>query len=112
LTETVAKCSAGAIFNILVAKIKSISNTIEFLKKQGIWIIGLDPSGEIYHKIDFKIPLCIVVGGEGKGLNSSTKKKCDFLARIPMFGKISSLNVSVAAGIIFYEVIRQRHLNA
>lgn len=110
LTGTVAKCSAGAVFNIPVAKVKSINNTISYLKKEGIWIVGLDMNGEVYHRLDFKIPLCIVIGGEGKGLSKLVKDRSDFLAKIPMFGKISSLNVAVASAIIFYEVVRQREI--
>jgi 23S rRNA (guanosine2251-2'-O)-methyltransferase len=111
LTPTVEKASAGATEYIPVARVTNISQAIEELKKNGFWIVGVDQSGRTdYTKIDYKIPIALVIGGEGKGLSDLVKKHCDFLASIPMKGKISSLNASVAAGVIMYEIVRQRNL--
>ncbi|MTI48356.1 23S rRNA (guanosine(2251)-2'-O)-methyltransferase RlmB [Sporosalibacterium faouarense] len=109
LTSTVAKTSAGAIEYMPVAKVTNISNAIEELKERGLWIYGADMDGdEDYFKKDLKGPIGIVVGNEGKGISRLVKEKCDFLVKIPMKGKVSSLNASVATSIITYEVLRQR----
>lgn len=109
LTPVVEKASAGALEYVPVARVANISQTIETLKKQNIWVTGIDQSGDKgYTRIDYKIPTAIVIGGEGKGISDLVKKNCDFLARIPMKGRISSLNASVAAGVVMYEVVRQR----
>lgn len=109
LTSVVAKTSAGAIEYIPVARVTNISATIEELKEKGLWIYGADMSGdEYYYEKDLKGAIGIVIGNEGKGISRIVKEKCDFLVKIPMKGKVSSLNASVAASIITYEVLRQR----
>lgn len=109
LTPVVAKVSAGAIEYVPVARVVNISQAIESLKKSNVWVIGVDMSGtKDYTKIDYKMPTAIVIGGEGKGLSDLTKKRCDILTFIPMKGKVTSLNASVATAIIMYEAFRQR----
>jgi 23S rRNA (guanosine2251-2'-O)-methyltransferase len=109
LTPTVEKTSAGAIEYIPISRVTNISQTIEYLKKNNIWVVGVDQDGKTnYTRIDYKIPTAIVIGGEGKGLSDLVKKHCDFLASIPMKGKITSLNASVAAGVVMYEALNQR----
>lgn len=109
LTATVAKTSAGAIEYVPVAKVSNIAQTIDKLKDAGIWIAGADMDGEKTHfEEDFKGPIAFVLGSEGQGLSRLVKEKCDFLIKIPMIGKVSSLNASVAASIVMYEVFRQR----
>jgi 23S rRNA (guanosine2251-2'-O)-methyltransferase len=109
LTPAVEKASAGAVEYVPVAREVNISQTIRTLKKNNIWIVGVDQSAkEEYTQIDYKVPMAIVIGGEGGGLSDLVRKNCDFLARIPMKGKIASLNASVAAAVIMYEVVRQR----
>jgi 23S rRNA (guanosine2251-2'-O)-methyltransferase len=109
LTPVVAKASAGAIEYVPVARVANIAQTIEALKKKGVWVVGVEASGEIpFDKVDFKLPTAIVVGGEGAGIADLVRKKCDVLASIPMRGKISSLNASVAAALVMYEAYRQR----
>lgn len=108
LTETVVKTSAGAIEYTPVAKVTNISQTIEDLKKQGLWIVGADMDGDVMYKVDLKGALGLVIGGEGSGLSKLVKEKCDFIAKIPMRGDITSLNASVACGVLMYEAVRQR----
>jgi 23S rRNA (guanosine2251-2'-O)-methyltransferase len=109
LTPAVEKASAGAVEYVPVARVSNISRTIETLKQNNIWIVGTDPSGNTdYTQVDYKPPTTLVIGGEGRGLSELVKQNCDFLVRIPMRGKISSLNTSVASGIMMYEVMRQR----
>ena len=109
LTAAVAKASAGAVEYVPVAKVSNISQAIETLKKSNIWVIGIDPAGEIdYSKVDFHLPTAIVIGSEGKGLADLVKKRCDYLVSIPMRGRITSLNASIAAALVMYEAFRQR----
>ncbi len=109
LTAAVAKASAGAIEYVPVARVSNISQAIETLKKNNVWVIGIDSAGNIdYKKADFKLPTAIVIGSEGEGLSDLVKRKCDYLASIPMRGKITSLNASIAAALVMYEVFRQR----
>lgn len=109
LTSVVAKTSSGAIEYIPVAKVTNISATIEELKEKGLWIYGADVDGEeYYYEKDLKGSIGIVIGNEGKGISRIIKEKCDFLVKIPMKGKVSSLNASVATAVITYEVLRQR----
>jgi 23S rRNA (guanosine2251-2'-O)-methyltransferase len=111
ITGTVAKASAGASEYLPVAKVTNISRTLEDLKAKGLWIAGLDERGpQSYDKVDYKMDCAIVLGAEGKGLHDLVKRKCDFLVSIPMLGKVPSLNVSVAAGVMLYEVARQRRI--
>ena len=110
VNNTVYKSSAGAAEHMLVAKVTNISNTIEKLKEKGLWIYGADMDGSDYHfNTELKGAIGLVIGNEGKGLSRLVKEKCDVLVRIPMKGKISSLNASNAASILMYEVLRQRH---
>ncbi len=109
VTGTVAKASAGAVEHVPVAKVTNISRTIEELKKKNVWTVGLDERGDRdYDQIDYDMDCALVFGAEGHGLHDLVRKTCDFVVKIPMAGKMSSLNVSVAAGIVMYEVARQR----
>ena len=108
LTATVARTSAGALNYIPVAKVTNISQTIESLKKEGIWFVCADMDGEIMYNLNLKGPIGVVIGSEGDGVSRLVKEKCDFIASIPMKGQIDSLNASVAAGILCYEIVRQR----
>ena len=104
LTETVAKSAAGALEHIAVARIGNVSQTLEELKKRGFWIYGVDERGEqLYSDVDYARPTVFVLGGEGHGLHQQVRKHCDVVVRIPMAGAISSLNVSVAAGVVLFE---------
>ncbi|RKD33815.1 23S rRNA (guanosine(2251)-2'-O)-methyltransferase RlmB [Thermohalobacter berrensis] len=112
LTPTVAKSSAGAIEYMPVARVSNIVYTIEELKEKGLWIYGADMDGEKnYYQEDLTGAVGLVIGSEGKGISRLVKEKCDFLVKIPMKGKVSSLNASVAASIMIYEVLRQRSLS-
>ena len=108
LTATVAKTSAGAINYTPVAKVTNIAKTIEELKKQGLWFVCADMDGTSMYKLDLKGPIGLVIGNEGSGVSRLVKEKCDFVASIPMKGDIDSLNASVAAGGLAYEIVRQR----
>ena len=109
VTGTVAKASAGASAHLPIARVTNIARTLEDLKSRNIWTVGLDERGQQnYDAVDYKMDCAIVLGAEGKGLHDLVAKKCDFLVSIPMLGKVSSLNVSVAGGIVLYEVVRQR----
>jgi 23S rRNA (guanosine2251-2'-O)-methyltransferase len=109
VTGTVAKASAGASEHLPVAKVTNIARTLEELKEKNLWIVGLDERGQQqYNQVDYKMNCAVVLGAEGKGLHDLVAKKCDFLVSIPMLGKVPSLNVSVAAGVVLYEVVRQR----
>lgn len=113
LTATVAKTSAGAVEYVPVARIGNISQTLKKLKKQGLWVVGADMDGDKnYYEADLTGPIVIVVGSEGQGMGRLTKEECDFVVRIPMKGKITSLNASVACSLLLYEVLRQRELKA
>jgi 23S rRNA (guanosine2251-2'-O)-methyltransferase len=104
LTETVAKAAAGALEHLPVVRVGNVSQTLETLKERGFWIYGLDERGDhLHYETDYATPTVIVLGGEGLGLHQLVKKHCDMLVRIPMAGAISSLNVSVAAGIVLFE---------
>lgn len=109
LTPTVLKSSAGAAAWVPVVAVTNLSRTIDELKEKGLWLTGTaDDAPKAYTESDLKGPTAIVLGSEGKGMRRLVREKCDFLVRIPMFGKVSSLNVSVAAGLLFYEARRQR----
>lgn len=108
LNATVAKSASGALEYMKVARVTNIANTIDFLKEQGVWVFGADMDGSDYTKTDFDIPCAIVIGNEGNGIGTLTAKKCDGIISLPMCGKINSLNASVAAGILMYEVVRKR----
>lgn len=108
MTPIVAKASAGAVEYTKVAKVTNITQTIKELKERGLWIIGTDMDGEYCYKANLKGPVAVVIGNEGKGIGRLVKENCDTVVRIPVLGQINSLNASVAAGIIMYEIIRQR----
>lgn len=108
LTATVARTSAGAIHYTPVAKVTNLSQTIENLKKEGIWFVCADMDGEVMYRQNLTGPIGLVIGNEGNGVSRLVKEKCDFTASIPMKGQIDSLNASVAAGILAYEIVRQR----
>lgn len=110
LTATVAKTSAGALNYTPVAKVTNIGKTIEDLKKEGLWFVCADMDGTTMYKLDLKGPIGLVIGNEGDGVSRLVKEKCDFVASIPMKGDIDSLNASVAAGVLAYEIVRQRLL--
>lgn len=108
LTATVAKTSAGALNYTPVAKVTNIATTIEELKKEGLWFVCADMGGETMYRLNLKGPIGLVIGNEGEGVSRLVKEKCDFVASIPMHGNIDSLNASVAAGVLAYEIVRQR----
>ena len=109
LTETVAKSSAGATEYVKVAKVANVNRLIDQLKENNIWVVGASGEAETnYTEWDWKQPSVLVLGGEGKGLHRLTAEKCDVLVKIPLLGNIESLNVSVAAGVILFEAVRQR----
>ncbi|MBE5936135.1 MAG: 23S rRNA (guanosine(2251)-2'-O)-methyltransferase RlmB [Lachnospiraceae bacterium] len=110
LTSTVARTSAGAINYTPVAKVTNIAQTIEELKKEGMWFVCADMDGEVMYNLDLKGSIGLVIGNEGEGVSRLVKDKCDFVASIPMKGDIDSLNASVAMGILSYEIVRQRML--
>lgn len=109
LTQAVAKTSAGAIEYVPVVRVTNLNQLADELKERGLWLVGTDGQAEqMYTDVDYTIPLALVIGNEGKGIHALLKKKCDFLVKIPMKGNVSSLNASVAAGILMYEVLRGR----
>ena len=109
VNSTVNKVSAGAVEHMNIARVTNISDTIQELKRLGLWICGTDINTEkYYYNQDLNGPIGIVIGNEGRGISNIVKKNCDFLVKIPLKGKITSLNASVSAGIIMYEVIKQR----
>lgn len=110
LTATVARTSAGALNYTPVAKVTNLSRTIEDLKKEGLWFVCADMDGTTMYQMDLKGPIGLVIGSEGEGVSRLVKEKCDMIAAIPMKGDIDSLNASVAAGVLAYEIVRQRML--
>jgi len=109
VTGTVTKASAGASEHLPIAKVTNISRTVEELKENNIWTVGLDERAtQTYDALHYDMDCALVLGGEGKGLHDLVKRKCDFLVSIPMLGKVPSLNVSVAAAVVLYEIVRQR----
>lgn len=108
LTATVARTSAGALNYTPVAKVTNMVNTIEELKKEGLWFVCADMGGEVMYHLNLKGPIGLVIGNEGEGVSRLVRQKCDYTASIPMKGKIDSLNASVAAGVLAYEIVRQR----
>ena len=110
INETVVKTSAGASEHVKITLINNLAQTIDELKQKGFWIVGSYLEGaKDYTKVDYKVPIAVIVGNEEKGIRKLTADKCDHLVRIPMKGKIQSLNVSVATGILLFEILRQRH---
>ena len=109
LTTTVAKTSAGALNYTPVAKVTNLVKTMEDLKEKGLWFVCADMGGESMYRLNLKGPIGLVIGNEGEGVGRLVKENCDFVASIPMRGDIDSLNASVAAGVLAYEIVRQRH---
>ncbi|MBP5304148.1 MAG: 23S rRNA (guanosine(2251)-2'-O)-methyltransferase RlmB [Clostridia bacterium] len=109
LTTAVYKASAGAVEYLPVARVSNIADTLEKLKKRGVWIYGLDMNGTSRKETDLSGPIALVIGAEGHGLSRLVRERCDGILSLPMFGKINSLNASVACGIAMYEVVRARH---
>ena len=110
VNSVVMKTSAGAVEYTPVAKFTNLASTIHELKERGFWITAADMDGQSMYDIDFKGKIAIVVGSEGKGISRLVREKCDFIAQIPMYGEINSLNASVAAAVLMYEAVRQRGL--
>lgn len=109
LTGTVAKASAGALEHTKVAKVSNIAQTIKELQQKGLWIACADMDGKVLFEENLTGPIGIVVGSEGEGISKLTKQTCDYVVSVPMYGKVTSLNASVAASLMVYEVVRQRH---
>lgn len=112
LNSTVYKTSAGAASWIPVARVSNLASAIDTLKENGVWIYGTDASGELYTNTDLTGSIALVIGSEGFGMGRLIKEKCDFLLKLPMYGKVTSLNASVAGGIFMYEAVRQRICSA
>jgi 23S rRNA (guanosine2251-2'-O)-methyltransferase len=109
LTSTVAKVSAGAIESVPVAIVTNLTQTLDTLKDKGYWVVGTDMENAVYYReVDYTSPIVIVVGSEGDGISKLVKKQCDHMVSLPMVGSVSSLNVSVATGVLLYEVFDQR----
>lgn len=109
LTATVAKASAGAVEHVPVARVTNLAQTIKQLQDRGIWVVGADMDGtELHWQASLQGPMALVIGGEGKGLGRLIKERCDAVVKLPMFGHVNSLNASVAAALLMYEVVRQR----
>ncbi|WP_175986332.1 23S rRNA (guanosine(2251)-2'-O)-methyltransferase RlmB [Bacillus sp. Marseille-Q1617] len=110
LTSTVAKASTGAIEHIPVARVTNLSRAVDELKERGVWVAGTDAKGkQDYRQLDGTLPIGLIIGSEGKGMSRILRDKCDFLVQLPMAGHVTSLNASVAASILMYEVYRNRH---
>ena len=113
LTDTVARASAGALAHLPVAKVTNLVRTMEELKEAGYWLVGLDEQADKnYTEVDYTSPVGIVLGSEGQGLHELTRKRCDFVVSLPTTGPVKSLNVSVAAGVVLFEALRQRNTRA
>ncbi|MGD6960246.1 23S rRNA (guanosine(2251)-2'-O)-methyltransferase RlmB [Rossellomorea aquimaris] len=110
LTSTVAKASTGAIEHIPVARVTNLSRAVDELKERGVWVAGTDAQGkQDFRQLDGTLPIGLIIGSEGKGMSRILRDKCDFLVQLPMIGHVTSLNASVAASILMYEVYRKRH---
>jgi 23S rRNA (guanosine2251-2'-O)-methyltransferase len=113
VTAAVTKASAGASEHLPIAKVTNIARTLAELKSKNLWIVGLDErASQTYDSLDYNIDCAIVLGAEGKGIHDLVRKRCDFLVSIPLLGRVPSLNVSVAAGVVLYEIVRQRRTKA
>ena len=109
VTPAVRKTSAGAVAHMAIARVTNLARTLDQLKRRDVWVAGLDMAGQdVYNGVDLTMPLALVVGSEGRGLARLTRQKCDLLVRLPMRGKVASLNAAVAASVVLYEVLRQR----
>ncbi len=108
VNSTVMKTSTGALNHVKICQVTNLKNTIDYLKKKGFWIVGTDMDGTDYTQVDYKGKMAIITGSEGFGMSRLVKDNCDFIASIPMYGEVNSLNASVATAIIIYEAIKQR----
>ena len=108
VNATVMKTSAGTLENVNISMVSNLVSTIKKLKDNGFWIIGTDMEGTDYKKIDYTGKIALVIGNEGKGISKLVEKNCDFMAKIPMYGKVNSLNASVAAALVIYEAVRKQ----
>jgi len=111
INQTVVKTSCGAVEYVPVARVTNITQTIKALQKEGVWIVGTDMGAPVYHEANLTGSIGIVVGNEGDGISRLVKESCDFMISLPMMGAVSSLNASVACGVVMYEVVRQRNIN-
>lgn len=109
VNSTVMKTSVGATENVRIALVTNLKQAIEELKKYGFWIVGTDMEGKNFREIDYTGKTAVVIGNEGEGMSRLVRESCDFIAKIPMYGKVNSLNASVAAGVMIYEVLRQNN---
>ena len=107
VNETVMKTSVGALYNVKICQVTNLNNTIKYLKKNGFWIYGADMAGECYSNISFSPKSCLIIGNEGNGLARIIRESSDYIVSIPMYGKVNSLNASVAAGILIYEMVKK-----
>ena len=108
VNETVCRVSAGAVNHVKIARVTNLNRTMEVLQSRCVWVYGADMDGDPMYEADFADATCLVIGGEGNGINRLTRERCDRIVSIPMFGKVNSLNASVAAGVVLYEAVRQR----
>ena len=108
VNSTVMKTSTGALNHVKICQVTNLKNTMDYLKKKGFWIVGTDMDGTDYTQVDYKGKMAIITGSEGFGMSRLVKENCDFIASIPMYGEVNSLNASVATAIIIYEAIKQR----
>lgn len=109
ITQTVAKTSAGAVSHLAIARVPNLASAITDLQKRGVWVYAADMGGEPYHELSFSGAVALVLGSEGKGISHLVRERCDFVASIPIYGKVNSLNVSAAAAILLSEIAHQRH---
>ena len=107
VNDTVMKTSVGALYNTKICQVTNLNSTIKYLKKEGFWIYGADMNGDNFHDVTFSNKSCLIIGNEGKGLQRIIREDCDYIVSIPMNGKVNSLNASVAAGILIYEMVKK-----
>ena len=107
VNETVMKTSVGTLYDVKICQVTNLNNTIKYLKKKGFWIYGADMDGESYSNIKFAPKSCLIIGNEGNGIARIVRESCDYIVSIPMYGKVNSLNASVAAGILIYEMVKK-----
>ncbi|MBR5460152.1 MAG: 23S rRNA (guanosine(2251)-2'-O)-methyltransferase RlmB [Clostridia bacterium] len=110
LSPVVSRSSAGAVEHMPIAKVTNLTAAIKELKEEGLWVVGCEADGQLYDEIDFDMPLAVVLGSEGEGISDLVRRNCDFIASIPMLGRVNSLNVSCAAAIILFEAARSRRI--
>lgn len=109
VNATVIKTSVGTVMRLPIFRVTNLVDTLKLLKNHGFWVVGTDMNGEDFKKIDYRGKTVIVIGNEGKGISDLVRKNCDYIASIPMYGEVNSLNASVAAGLMIYEAVRQIH---